>query len=53
MLVDERLRTLPEEKKLSQGDIQKRSGLVRSTSLALRTDTRFCLSRHWRSWPVR
>ncbi len=29
MLVGERLRTLPEEKKLSQGEIQKRSGLLR------------------------
>ena len=30
MLVGERLRTLREEKKLSQGDIQKRGGLVRT-----------------------
>ena len=29
MLVGERLRTLREEKKLSQGDIQKRTGFVR------------------------
>ena len=29
MLIGERLRTLREEKKLSQGDIEKRSGLVR------------------------
>lgn len=29
MLIGERLRTLREEKKLSQGDIEKRSGLLR------------------------
>lgn len=30
MIIGERLRTLREEKKLSQGDIEKRTGLLRS-----------------------
>jgi transcriptional regulator with XRE-family HTH domain len=29
MLIGDRLRTLPEEKELSQGDIEKRTGLLR------------------------
>ena len=57
MLIGERLRELREAKNLSQGDIEKRTGLVRPyTSRVSRTATRFQggeVLRRWRSMPGR
>jgi transcriptional regulator with XRE-family HTH domain len=41
MLIGERLRTLREEKNLSQGDIEKRTGMRAATPPEWRTATRF------------
>jgi len=41
VLISDRLRSLREEKKLSQGDIEKRTGLPAATSRGLRTAIRF------------
>jgi hypothetical protein len=48
MLIGDRLKALPEQKKLSQGDIGKRSGLLRCYVFGSRTGTAFQLSRRWR-----
>jgi transcriptional regulator with XRE-family HTH domain len=53
MIIGDRLRALREEKKLSQGDIEKRTGLLRCSFLALRTGIRCQWSRRSRSWQER
>ncbi len=50
MIIGDRLRALREEKKLSQGDIEKRTGLLRATSPASRMATPFRPSRRSRNW---
>jgi len=41
MVIGNRLKELRESKQLSQGDIEKRTGLLVATSLALKMDTQF------------
>src|ERR1700692_77797 len=49
MVIDDRLRALREEKKFSQGNIEKRTGLLRSYIPASRTATPYLLSRRLKS----
>jgi hypothetical protein len=51
--IGDRIRGLREERDLSQGDIEKRTGLLRCYISVSKTVTRFLLSRRWRSWPER
>ena len=41
IIIGERLRTIRESKNLSQGDIEKRTGLIRSYTYGSRTATPF------------
>jgi transcriptional regulator with XRE-family HTH domain len=50
MIIGDRLRALREEKKLSQGDIEKRTACFAATSPALKTATPFRPSKRWRRW---
>ena len=52
MIVGERLRVLREEKKFSQGVIEKRTGLLRCYISRVETDTQFRLSRRLKSSPA-
>ena len=41
LMIGERLRTIRESKNLSQGDVEKRTGMLRCYTLASRTATQF------------
>jgi len=49
MIIGERLREIREQKDLSQGDVEKKTGLLRFTSPAWKMDTRFQQSKPWKS----
>jgi transcriptional regulator with XRE-family HTH domain len=49
MIVGDRLRMLREQKEFSQGEIEKRTGLLRCYISRVENGTRFRLSRRWRS----
>ena len=49
LMIGERLRTIRESKNLSQGDIEKRTGLIRCYTSASRTATQFRQSTRSRS----
>ena len=53
MLVGDRIRGIREEKNLSQGEIKKRGGLVRTYISRIEKATRFLRLRRWRSSPMR
>jgi hypothetical protein len=48
MIIGDRLRALREEKKLSRGDIEKRTGLLRCYISAWKMGIRFLPSKHWK-----
>lgn len=50
MVIGDRLRELREGKKLSQGDIEKRTGLLRCYISRVENATRFRRLRLWRKW---
>ena len=50
MVIGNRLKELRESKELSQGDIEKRTGLLRATSRGLKTDTQFHRFRRSNGW---
>jgi len=50
MIIGDRLRAIREQKKLSQGDIEHRCGLLRCYISRVETFTRFHLSKRSRSW---
>jgi hypothetical protein len=52
VIIGDRLRELREEKNLSQGDIEKRTGCSGVTSPALKMVIRFLPLKPWRSLPV-
>ena len=52
MIIGERLRVLREEKKLSQGDIEKKTGLLRCYVSRVENGHTVPLSRHLRSLPA-
>jgi hypothetical protein len=53
MIIGDRLRAIREQKKFSQGDIEKRTGLLRCYISRSKTATRCRRLRHSRRWPGR
>src|SRR5260370_2838696 len=53
MIIGERPRELREERKLSHGDIEKRTGLLRCYISRVRTVIPFRQSKRWKKWPER
>ena len=53
MVIGEQLKALREQKGLSQGDIEKRTGLLDVTSHGWRTGTLFPVWTRWRRWRAR
>ena len=52
MLIGERLRAIREAKNLSQGDIEKRCGLIRCHISRVEKATSYLRSKRWRSSPT-
>ena len=52
MLIGERLKALREQKDMSQGDIEKSTGLLRCYISRSKTDTQFPLWILWKRWPA-
>jgi len=50
MIIGDRLRALREEKKLSQGDIEKRTGLLRCYISRVENAIPFRPLKRWKSW---
>jgi transcriptional regulator with XRE-family HTH domain len=52
MIIGDRLRELREAKQLPQGDIEKRTGLLRAYVSHVENVIPFPPLKHWRSWPA-